>query len=84
MNVRHELKITEMKETNCHLLAAQQNIQTKQNKTNEKCSRVFWKKSQENGPLAEKAQDKEQEDKAEKRERRYERGIKGQEIPDRG
>ena len=33
---------------------------------------------------AEKRQRKEQEDKAEKRERRYERGIKGQEIPDRG
>ena len=41
--------------TNYHLLATQQEPYKKQKLTlNEKCLRVFWKKSQENGPLAEK------------------------------
>ena len=41
--------------TNYHLLAAQQEPYKKQKLTlNEKCLRVFWKKSQENGPSAEK------------------------------
>ena len=41
--------------TNYHLLAAQQEPYKKKSLTlNEKYLRVFWKKSQENGPEAEK------------------------------
>ena len=66
--------------TNYHLLAAQQEPYKKSLITlNEKCLRVFWREqSQENGPLAEKWQDRKSKRTRQRKQERQERGIKWQ------